>query len=351
MSTLRDAVGRIVPVDRSVLAEVQARLDCQTKPPGSLGRLEEIVKRLAMIQGTADPVCARKVIFTMAADHGVVEEGVSAFPQSVTTQMVQNFLDGGAAVNVLARHAGCEMVVVDMGVATDRRFEGCLDRKIAPGTKNFTRGPAMTRAQAEEALNAGIALGLESDFDIAGTGEMGIGNTTPAAAVASVLSGTEPQLMVGRGTGIDDRGLRRKVDAIRRGIDLNAPDPKDPVGVLAAVGGFEIGGIAGLILGAAVRKKPVVVDGYISTAGALVAVGLSGRVRDYILLSHRSAEGGHERFLDILGGEPPLLDLGMRLGEGTGAALAMEIIDAALDLYGNMATFDSAGVDQKSDES
>jgi nicotinate-nucleotide--dimethylbenzimidazole phosphoribosyltransferase len=350
MNTVSQYIGRIAPVDESVLEEVQSRLDNQTKPPGSLGRLEEIVKRLAAIQRTADPVCTRKMIFTLAGDHGVVEEGVSAFPQSVTTQMVQNFIHGGAAVNVLARHAGCDMVVVDMGVASAHPFEGCLDRKIAPGTSNFTRGPAMTRAQAEEALTAGVALALDNDFDIVGTGEMGIGNTTPAAAVASVLSGTEPELMVGRGTGVDDWGLQRKVDAVRRGIDLNEPDPKDPVGVLAAVGGFEIGGIAGLIIGAAVRGKPVVVDGYISTAGALVAAALSGKVRDYIMLSHRSAERGHDRFVNLLGGEPPLLDLGMRLGEGTGAALAMEIIDAALDLYRSMATFESAGVDQRSDE-
>ncbi|MFW6181638.1 MAG: nicotinate-nucleotide--dimethylbenzimidazole phosphoribosyltransferase [Spirochaetota bacterium] len=346
-SNLNDYLRRIRPVDRGPAPEVQARLDSQTKPPGSLGRLEELVMEVACIQGTSRPSVERKLLFTMAADHGVVEEGVSAFPQSVTAQMVQNFLSGGAAVNVLARHAGCTVVVVDMGVAGELALPGLVSRKIAPGTANFTRGPAMTREQAEAAVLAGIELALEREFDILGTGEMGIGNTTPSAAVAAVVTGIPVPEITGRGTGVDDRGLARKIDAVQRGIRVNRPDPSDPLDVLAKVGGFEIGGIAGLVLGAAAGRRPVVVDGFISTAGALLARALCPEVSGYMLFSHRSAEQGHDLLLRHLGARP-ILDLGMRLGEGTGAALAVEVIDAALALYDGMATFDQAGVDNRS---
>lgn len=348
MNKLKEYCAQVTGIDWNVVDAVQRRLDSQTKPRGSLGRLEELVKVIAAVQATDRPSCDTKVIFTLAADHGIAEEGVSAYPQSVTAQMVRNFVNGGAGVNVLARHAGCEVVVVDIGVASDLDFSGFISRKIDYGTKSFTRGPAMSYEQAVQSIVTGIELALERDFDILGTGEMGIGNTTPSAAVAAVLTGREVREITGRGTGIDDERLNRKVALIERGIEKNNPDPTDPVGVLARIGGFEIGGIAGLAIGAAIKKRPAVIDGYISTVGAMIGCALVPNLRDYILLSHSSAEKGHDVFADYLG-KRPILDLGMRLGEGTGAALAMEIIDAACALYNDMATFDQAGVDEKID--
>ncbi len=346
MKELKEYCDRVEDVDGDVISAVQKRLDNQTKPQGSLGTLEELVKEISAIQRTTRPVCDKKVIFTLAADHGIAGEGVSAYPQSVTAQMVLNFVNGGAGVNVLARHAGSEVVVVDIGVASDLNFSGFIARKIDYGTMSFIQGPAMTREQALNSIILGIELALEREFDILGTGEMGIGNTTASAAVAAVLTGKKVRDITGRGTGIDDSRLNKKVELIEKGIEKNRPDPSDPVGVLAGVGGFEIGGIAGLVIGAAIKKKPAVIDGYISTVGAMIACALCPTLRDYILLSHRSSEKGHDVFTEYLG-KKPILDLGLRLGEGTGAALAMEIIDAALALYYNMATFDQAGVDGK----
>lgn len=343
---LKHYLDLIKPVDNGVLEAVQKRLDSLTKPQGSLGRLEDVVKALAVAQRTAEPCVRNKVIFTLAADHGVVEEGVSAYPQSVTAQMVLNFVRGGAGINVLARHAGCEVVVVDMGVSSNLGFSGFINRKIACGTKNFTLGPAMSLDQAERSIITGIELALERDFDLLGTGDMGIGNTTASSAIAAVLMGVDAALLTGRGTGIDDVTLKRKVEVIRKGIAINKPNPSDPLDVLSKVGGFEIGGIAGLIIGASLKNRVAVVDGFISTAGALIASKLSEYVKDYFILSHLSAEKGHREIVEYLG-KKPLLDLGMRLGEGTGAALAMEVIDAALSLYYEMATFDEAGVDRK----
>lgn len=346
MNSIDHYLEKITPVDRSILKTLQKRLDAQTKPLGSLGRLEELCRQLALAQGSPDITCEKKMIFTLASDHGVVEEGVSAYPQSVTAQMVANFLQGGAAVNVLARHAGAAVVVVDVGVATELKMSGVLDRKIAFGTANFVKGPAMSREQAETAIMTGIELALNHEFDLLGTGDMGIGNTTPSAAVVSVLTGIDPERITGRGTGIDDGTLRKKVEVIRHGIARNNPDPRDPVDVLAKVGGFEIGGIAGLIIGTALKRKLAVVDGFISTAGAMIASNLNRELADYFLLSHLSAEKGHGLFAEYLG-KRPILDLGMRLGEGTGAALAMELIDAAVRLYHDMASFEQAGVDRK----
>jgi nicotinate-nucleotide--dimethylbenzimidazole phosphoribosyltransferase len=346
MKGVKSWLESIEPVDRGVMEAVQRRLDSQTKPQGSLGRLEELCLIFGAAQGTATPQCKKKIIFTLAGDHGIVEEGVSAYPQSVTAQMVLNFVKGGAGVNVLARHAGCDIVVVDMGVGSDLDFSGYLDRKIGYGTRNFTRGPAMTREEAERAVLTGIDLAMEYDFDVLGTGDMGIGNTSPSSAIAAVMTGIDVRSLTGRGAGIDDAGFEKKVDAIRRGIAYNSPDPADPLDVLSKVGGFEIGGIAGLIIGAAVKKRLAVVDGFISTAGAMIAVGLKKELSDYFVLSHLSAEQGHDRFVQFLQ-KKPLLDLGMRLGEGTGAALGIELIDSALALYDGMATFDEAGVDKK----
>jgi nicotinate-nucleotide--dimethylbenzimidazole phosphoribosyltransferase len=349
MKKLHKYLERIEPADTDVAGLVQRRLDSQTKPQGSLGRLEELCRNIAVAQGTADPVCGKRVIFTLAGDHGVVEEGVSAYPQSVTPQMVLNFLTGGAGVNVLGNHAGCTIAVVDMGVAVVVDHPDCIDRKIGPGTRNFTRGPAMTGEQAEQSVVAGIELALDYDFDVIGTGDMGIGNTTPSAAIGAVMTGRDAADLAGRGTGIGDAALHKKIDVIRRGVEVNRPNPDNPLDVLGKLGGFEIGGIAGLIIGAAVKKRLAVVDGFISSAGAMIAVGLSPAVRDYFILSHLSAETGHNHMAEYLG-KKPLLDLGMRLGEGTGAALAIELIDAALMLYYNMATFEEAGVDGKLDE-
>ncbi len=346
MKELNKYLKEIKPVDKNVAQEVQKRLDNQTKPLGSLGRLEELTRIMAMVQGTPEPAYEKKVIFTLAGDHGVVEEGVSAYPQSVTAQMVLNFVNGGAAVNVLARHAGADVVVVDMGVAEDIPGKGFINRKIDYGTKNFTKGPAMTREQAEKAICTGIELALDHDFDILATGDMGIGNTTPSSAIAALVTGLEVEQITGRGTGIDDEGLKKKIAAIKRGIEVNKPDPKDAIDILYKVGGYEIGGIAGLIIGSAIKRKLAVVDGFISTAGAIIASLLHPEIKDYYVLSHLSAENGHDKISEYLG-KKPILDLNLRLGEGTGAALAMEIIDAAMHLYYEMATFDQAGVDKK----
>jgi len=350
MTTLSDLLERVSAPDLSVGGEVQRRLDQLTKPRGSLGRLEELARRLAEISGTCPPDVAHPVIFTLAGDHGVVDEGVSAYPQVVSAQMVENFLRGGAAVSVLARHAGSRVVVADLGVAAALPPHPELrPLKIAPGTRNMTREPAMTRSQARAAVEAGIAL-VEAErafgLDLIGTGEMGIGNTTAASAMVAALTGAPVDEVTGRGTGIDDAGRRRKVDAIARALRLNQPDPSDPLDVLAKVGGFEIAGLAGVILAGAAYRIPVVLDGFIAGAAALAAVGLKPDARYALLASHRSVEPGHRRVLDALALEP-YLDLGMRLGEGTGAALCISLARAAVALLREMATFKSAGVSDR----
>ena len=349
--TLQEALQQIQPVSGDKLAAVQARLDRQTKPRGSLGRLEEFARRYVAITGRE--TVRAKTIFTFAGDHGVCAEGVSAFPREVTPQMVLNFLAGGAAVNALARHAGAGVTVVDMGVDYDfPEHDGLLDCKIARGTANLALGPAMTREQALQALETGIGVAqgcAAGGIDLVGTGDMGIGNTTPSAAIAAIFTGLPLEAVTHRGTGIDDAGLVRKLDALRRGLAINRPDPADPVDVLAKVGGFEIGGIAGLVLGCAALGLPVVVDGFISTAGALIASELHPHVRDYIFAAHKSVEIGHTAMLERIG-QQPILDLQMRLGEGTGGALAMGLIEAALAGLREIATFEDAGVSRGSDE-
>lgn len=352
MKTLNDVMQNIKPVDASRTNEIQAKLDDLTKPQGSLGRLEELAKRYCLITGKDKPVLRNKIIFTCAGDHGVTTEGVSAWPSAVTRQMVCNFLGGGACVNVLARHAGARVIVVDMGV--DHDFEpsaGLEIRKVARGTANIAVGPAMTREQAEQAIMAGVGLVEKygKDLDIIGTGDMGIGNTTPSSAIVSVFTGTDPDLVTGRGTGIDDASLRNKIATVRKAIAANKPDRNDALDVLAKVGGFEIGGIAGLVLGAALRRIPVVIDGFISTAGALIAAELCPAVRDYLIAAHQSVEIGHRKMLEHLE-QRPLLDLNLRLGEGTGAALGITLVEAGLKIYREMATFSSAGVSEKNVE-
>jgi nicotinate-nucleotide--dimethylbenzimidazole phosphoribosyltransferase len=347
---LNDITDRIGPLDTEAADAAQARQNTLTKPPGSLGRLEALSVQLAGITGQPIPLIDHKAVITMAGDHGVVAEGVSAFPQEVTPQMVMNFLHGGAAINVLARHVGARVIIVDMGVAADiPPHEGLIVRKIAPGTRNIARGPAMTREQAEQAIRAGVEIveaEVERGLDIVGTGDMGIGNTTPSAAIAAVLAQRTPAEIAGRGTGVDDEGLTRKVRAIESALEVNQPDPEEGLGVLAKVGGFEIGGLAGVILGAAANRVPVVVDGFISTAAAMIAVAIAPQVKPYLIAAHRSQERGHGLMLDWLGLDP-LLDFDLRLGEGTGAALGISLAEASCKILAEMATFEDAGVSNK----
>lgn len=347
MDLIKNTAMAIKPVSEDWYAAAQKHLDNLTKPPGSLGRLEEFARRLVAITENRKPSLDKKVIFTLAGDHGVVAEGVSAYPKEVTPQMVFNFLRGGAGINVLARHAGSEIVVVDIGVDHDfGEVEGLLNMKVMKGTRNFAKGPAMTRDEAMKCVESGIELAngyAKKGYRIIGTGDMGIGNTTPSSAIASVLTGTPVSEVTGKGTGISDEALLRKIKVIEDAIRLNKPDPKDAIDVLSKVGGTEIGGIAGVILGAASNRIPVIIDGFISTAGALVAYTIEPAVGDYMFAAHNSVEKGHRVMLERMG-LTPIVDLGLRLGEGTGAALAMLMIEAGLKIYKEMATFQEAGV-------
>ncbi len=350
---LYQILQQIQPIDDALMAGTQRRLDNLTKPPGSLGRLEAIACRLVAITGEANPTFNQKRIITIAADHGVVAEGVSAYPQEVTAQMVANFLNGGAAINVLARHVGAEVVVVDAGVAADlKSHPNLVSRKIGKGTRNMAHEPAMSCEQAIAAIEAGIEIAeaeFAKDADLIGTGEMGIGNTTASSAITAVMTGAPVAQVTGRGTGIDDAALQRKIGVVQRAIDLHQPNPEDPIDVLAKVGGFEIGALAGVIVASAAHRVPLLVDGFISTASALLAAGLCPRVKAYLFSSHRSAEVGHQIALDFLGLQP-ILDLDLWLGEGTGAALAMPILEASVKLLNEMASFDEAGVSKKGEQ-
>ena len=339
------SVPKLDQVAMRAAAERQARL---TKPTGSLGRLEDLSIRLAGMTGRLDPPLERAVVFTLAADHGVAAEGVSAYPREVTAQMVLNFLRGGAAINVLARAAGARVVVADMGVDADLPAHPQLHAvKIRRGTASITSGPAMSEAEAVRAIDAGRELVRQEDPDVALTGDMGIGNTTASAALICALTGLEPGVVVGRGTGVDDEGLRRKQAAVSRALEVNAGAISEgPLAALAALGGLEIAGLVGVILQSAEMRRPVIIDGYISGAAALVATAMDAGARDYMVASHRSQEIGHAAVLERLGLEP-LLDLDLRLGEGTGAALALPLVRAAVRLLNEMATFDEAGVSDR----
>lgn len=341
---------QIAALDEAAMGAARERQLQLTKPPGSLGRLEQLSIQLAGIMGQIKPKVDEKAVIVMAGDHGVTAEGISAYPAEVTPQMVLNFLNGGAAINVLAGQVGARVVIVDMGVnASLEPHPDLLVRKIAPGTANMARGPAMTRAQAVEALQVGLAIVNELVADgvqLVGTGEMGIGNTTPSAAITAALTGASISDVVGRGTGVDDEGLSRKIGVVEKAIALNRPDPSDPLDVLAKVGGFEIAGLVGVILGAASKRVPVVMDGFITAAAALVAAQMEPAAKAYMIASHRSVEKGHQVILDELALEP-LFDLDLRLGEGTGAAIAMHVIDGAARILCDMATFEDAGVSNK----
>lgn len=367
---MQKTLKMITPVKTEFFEKAQKRLDNLTKPPGSLGRLEEFARRLVAITENTMPVLDKKVIFTFAGDHGVAEEGVSAFPKEVTRQMVFNFLNGGAGINVLARHAGAEVIVVDIGVDFDFTKAGdspnstaspvnlgtvplnggwgglFISKKVIMGTKNIRKGPAMAEDEALRCIEVGIELAneyAEKGYKIFATGDMGIANTTPSSAIAAVLTGKPASEVTGKGTGIGDDALRNKIKVIEDAIAVNKPDPSNAVDVLAKVGGAEIGGIAGLIIGAAANRIPVVIDGFISTAGALIAYCIEPNTKDYMFAAHNSVEIGHKAMLEKIGLRP-ILDLDLRLGEGTGAALAMLIIEAGLKIYKEMATFGEARV-------
>jgi len=347
MEKLLSIIKQIEPIDHKLMEEAQKRLDSLTKPLGSLGRLEELAKKVVGITRKMSPGVDKKVIVVMAGDHGVTEEKVSAYPQEVTAQMVLNFARGGAGINVLARHIGAKVIVVDMGVAVDLDEElHIVNKKIAYGAKNFLKGPAMTREEAIQSIEAGIEvieeIGKER-LDILGIGDMGIGNTTPSSAIIAAFSGCNVREVTGRGTGINDETFNRKVKVIEKGISINAPDPEDPIDVLSKVGGFEIGGLAGCVLAAAAYRVPVVIDGFISTAGALIATEMAPTAKEYIIASHISQEVGHRLMLERMGLKP-LLDLHLRLGEGTGAALGMSLVEAGVKILKEMATFADAAV-------
>jgi nicotinate-nucleotide--dimethylbenzimidazole phosphoribosyltransferase len=349
--SLDKVLRAIKPLDESAMDSARARQDTLTKPPGSLGRLEELSIQLAGIQGKPNPQIEHKAIITMAGDHGVVAEKIGNWPQEVTAQMVHNFLGGGAGINVLARQVGARVVVVDMGVATElESHPWLLSRRIAPGTKNIALGPAMTREQAIKSIETGIEIVVSEvgkGLDIVGTGDMGIGNTTASSAICAVMTKRPAAEVTGRGTGLTDEQLAHKIEVVKSALATSRPDSSDPIDVLAKVGGFEIGGLAGVMLGAAAHRMAVVIDGFISGAAALIATALSPGLKGYLMAAHVSAETGHGLLLEHLG-LVPLLDLGMRLGEGTGAALGIFLAEAATRILDEMATFPEAGVSERS---
>lgn len=345
MTALQSVLEQIAGADAAAAAEVQRALDRKTKPRGSLGELERLVCRIASIRRTAHLDQPRSALVVVAGDHGVTAEGVSAYPQEVTRQMVTNFVAGTAAVNVLASEFGTAFYLIDAGVA-GAPTEGVRSLGLGPGTANMTAGPAMSREQALAGLDAGVTAAerlVRDGFDLLAVGDMGIGNTTSASALCAALLPAAPEAVCGRGTGIDDETLAHKIDVVKRALERNAPDPDDPVAVLAALGGFEIAVLTGLCLGGAAQSVPVLLDGFVTGAAALVAARLEPLAVDSMIASHRSPEPGHALVLAELGLRP-LLDLGLRLGEGSGAALALPVIHAAVALLAGMATFEEANV-------
>ncbi|MEW5757998.1 MAG: nicotinate-nucleotide--dimethylbenzimidazole phosphoribosyltransferase [Candidatus Omnitrophota bacterium] len=362
MGKIEEIIQNIVGIDYNFINKAQNKLNNLTKPLGSLGVLEDLAKQIVGITEKGNPELKNKVIFTLAGDHGVTEEGVSAYPKEVTAQMVYNFLNGGAGINVLANHIGARVVVVDMGVAeqipnpndqipskSQIPMTKFILKKINLGTKNMAIGPAMTKEEAIKSIECGIEIfedELKNGIDIIGIGEMGIGNTTSASAITACFTGASVEDITGRGTGIDDRGLKNKIEIIKKALEINKPNPDDAIDVLSKVGGFEIGGLVGIIFAAALHKVPVLIDGFISGSAALIAYKLEPKVKDYMIASHCSVERGHKIILEHIGLRP-LLNLDLRLGEGTGAALGINLAEAALKILTQMATFDSAGVSNK----
>lgn len=343
---LEKTLNEIGELDRAAMEKAQKRLDSLIKPPGSLGVLEEIAVRLAGITRNPCPLIREKAVIIMAGDHGVVEEGVSVAPQEITAQMLPAFLTGVAGIGVLAKHAGARIVVVDVGVASPVDFPGVLQKKVRAGTGNIAAGPAMTREEAVKALEVGIQAAQEEigrGANLLATGDMGIGNTTPSSAILAAIGGYTAEEVAGRGTLVNDRVLEIKIKAIDSALKINRPDCEDGIDVLSKVGGLEIAGLAGVILGAAAKRVPVLIDGFITTAAALAACKIQPKAREYIIASHLSGERGHLLMLEQLG-LTPVVHLNMRLGEGTGAALTMHLIEAATRIIREMASFDEAGV-------
>ncbi len=344
---LSQTIANIKPLDVASMAKAKERQDTLTKPTGSLGRLEQLSIRIAGIQGKSPPQITHKAVIVMAADHGVATRGTSAYPQEVTVQMVLNFLHGGAGINVISRQVGARVIIVDMGVAVKPEANaGLISRRIAAGTQDISQGPAMTETQAKQALETGIeivTIEIKKGLDIVATGDMGIGNTTASSAICAIMTGKTVAAVTGRGTGLDDKQLQQKIKIINEAIALNKPDSSKPLEVLAKVGGFEIGGLVGVILGTAAHRMPVVIDGFISGAAALIAASLCPQSKDYMIAGHVSVEPGHKLLLQHLR-LGPLLDLEMRLGEGTGAALAMSLAETSVRILTEMATFAEAGV-------
>lgn len=350
---LTDTIKKIKPLDKKAMEEARARQNMLTKPEGSLGRLEDLSVQIAGIQGKPVPEINHKAVITMAGDHGVVAEGVGNWPQEVTAQMVDNFLIGGAGINVMAGLAGARNIIVDIGVALELSPNPkLLSRKVAPGTGNIAAGPAMTVEQATKAIDTGIEIANDEatrGLDIIGTGDMGIGNTTASSAVCAAITGKSPSEVTGRGTGISDEQLAHKIAIVEKALSVNKPDRAEPLDVLSRVGGYEIGGLAGVMLAAAARRIPVVIDGFISGAAALIATSLAPQLKDYLIASHVSAEAGHGAMLEYMGLKP-YLNLGMRLGEGTGAALGIYLCENAVKVLSGMSTFAEAGVSESSEE-
>jgi nicotinate-nucleotide--dimethylbenzimidazole phosphoribosyltransferase len=350
LTLFTETLKKIKPLDSAAMQKAKLRQDDLTKPTGALGRLEDLSIQLAGISGQERPSVARKAVIVMAADHGVAAEGTSAYPQEVTVQMLENIAAGGAAIDVLSRQYGVKVIAVDIGVKGDTSaFKNVTHKKVAPGTKSMSRGPAMTQEEAVKALETGIELvnaEVKNGLDIVGTGEMGIGNTTASAAICSVMTGKSVAEVTGRGTGIDDKGLKHKIEIIEKAIALNKPDKKQALDVLAKVGGLEIAGLAGVMLGAAANRIPVMVDGYISGAAALIAVGICPQSKDFMVAGHVSVEPGHKYCLEHLGLQP-LINLNLRLGEGTGGVIGMSLCEAACRILNEMATFSEAGVSNK----
>lgn len=344
---IKETIDKIEPLDEKAMKLAKERQDFLTKPKESLGVLEKLSIQVAGITGNSMPKIRDKAIITMVGDHGVVEEGVSVFPKEVTLQMVYNFIHGGAAINVLARHMGARVIIVDMGVAIDiEPHQNLINKKVGHGTKNIARGAAMSYDEAIRSIEAGIEIfegELKKGVDIVGIGDMGIGNTTASSAIVAAVTGERVERVTGRGTGINDEIYNNKMRVIKKALEVNYPDKNDPLDVLAKVGGFEIGGLAGVVLCAAAHRIPVVIDGFISTAGVLLATELAPLARQYIIASHNSVEMGHRILLKRMGLRP-LLDLNMRLGEGTGAALGIGIVEASVKILTEMTTFKDAGV-------
>lgn len=345
---LDNTLKMIGDLDKELMIKAQARLDNLTKPIGSLGRMEDMAKQIVGITRKMFPNVDNKKVIIMCADNGVVDEGVAQAPKSVTSTVTQNFTKGFTGINVLSGHARADIVVVDIGIDDDLENKDILNKKIRKGTWNIANGPAMTREEAIRAIETGIEIVRElseAGVNLLGTGEMGIGNTTTSSAISAVLTGNEVDVMVGRGAGLTSEGLEKKIRVVNQAIIVNKPDPKDPIDVLAKLGGFDIAGLVGCFIGAAAYRVPILIDGFISATAALVAVLIKPEVKDFIFPSHGSAEPGNKKVMEALGLQP-FLNLDMRLGEGTGAALAFHIIDAAVTSYIKMGTFGDAKIEQ-----